>query len=58
MLEVEIKMRKILFGTFVALTLVALSGNPLAMNYMASTPLITKAYAESTQFIGSERGDT
>jgi len=51
-------MRKILFGTFVALTLVALSGNPLAINYMASTPLITKAYAESTQFIGSERGDT
>jgi hypothetical protein len=49
-------MRKILLGTFIAITLVALSGNPLAVSPLASTPLIVEAYAESTQFIGSERG--
>ena len=43
---------------FSFIILVALLGNPYAFNPIASTPVIQEAYAESTKFLGSERGDT
>ena len=44
--------KRVIFGVFVAIMLVGLSGNPLAINPIAGAPFVMEAYAESIDPLG------